>query len=127
MKDFRHCYRCKMDFSPRMMDHHLAHNHLILRCQVCAAPMLRMGVTRSPLARAQFCSSECFGEAERRGLCVGCSAAPNGAFRLGACPACRRYGHYVIPAITAVADQLKAIRRARYLPRPYQRRERLPA
>lgn len=127
MKDFRHCYRCKMDFSPRMMEHHLEHNHLILRCQRCAAPLLRMGLTRSPIDRAQFCSSECLAEADRRGLCIGCGAVPNSPFRFGACLECRRHGHYIIPAITAVADQLKAIRRARYLPRPYQRRERLTA
>lgn len=127
MKDWRHCYRCNLDFSPKMMDHHLEYNHLICRCQLCSAPMLRMGLSRSPVDRAQFCSSECMATAEQLRLCIGCCAIPNAKFMHGACADCRQYGHYVIPAITAVADQLKAIRRARYLPRPYQRRERLPA
>ena len=127
MKDSKHCFGCRIDLSPHMMRYHLENDHMIVPCQFCTGPLLRMGLSRSPLDRAQFCSSACMNEAEERGLCIGCSIPPDTTFRHGACARCRRYGHYRIPAITEVTDQLRAIRRARLLPLPYQRRERRPA
>jgi hypothetical protein len=125
MKTLEHCLPCNLDFSPRMLRFHLEGKHLILRCQVCRRLIWRLGLARTKLLRAQFCSPECLAEAERRKLCLGCSRAPDATFRHDACKRCRGRGYGVIREIVTVNEELRAIRRARVLPLPYQRR--LPA
>lgn len=120
----KHCFRCALDFTPRMMAFHLSHGHLILHCQLCRTPLERLGVYRDNHLRGQFCSSPCKEEAERRGLCYACSKEPDDTFKRGACVRCRRERFNVSRQIKAVNGTLGAIHRAGYLPPVYHRIDR---
>jgi hypothetical protein len=121
IKASEYCFRCALDFTPRMMAFHLAHGHLILHCQLCRTPLERLGISRASKIRGQFCSSSCKEEAELRGLCIACSKEPDGTFKLGACIRCRRAYFNVSRQIRAVNGTLGAIHRATILPGVYHR------
>lgn len=120
----KHCFRCSLDFTPRMMAFHLSHGHLTLHCQLCRMPLERLGIYRDNLLRGQFCSSSCKEEAACRGLCYACSKEPDDTFKRGACVRCRRSRFNVSRQINAVNGTLAAIHRAAYLPAAYERCDR---
>jgi hypothetical protein len=124
LKGSKYCFRCALDFSPRMMAFHLSHAHLILHCQLCRTPLERLGISRASKIRGQFCSSSCKEEAEIRGLCIACSKEPDGTFKHGACLRCRRAYFNVSRQILEVNGVLGAICRAEVLPAVYQRCDR---
>lgn len=124
LKGSEYCFRCALDFTPRMMAFHLSHGHLILHCQLCRTPLERLGIYRDNHLRGQFCSSSCKAEAERRGLCTACSKEPDDTFKRGACLRCRRERFNVLRQIKAVNGTLGAIHRAGYLPPAYHRTDR---
>jgi hypothetical protein len=124
IKASEYCFRCALDFTPRMRAFHLSHGHLILTCQLCRTPLEHLGISRDNLLQGQFCSSSCKAEAERRGLCTACSKEPDGTFKRGACVRCRRERWSVRRQIRTVNGTLGAIRRAAFLPGVYHRCDR---
>lgn len=124
LKGSKYCFRCALDFTPRMMAFHLSHGHLILHCQLCRIPLDRLGIYRDNHLRGQFCSYSCKAEAERRGLCYACSKEPDDTFKRGACLRCRRERFNVSRQIRAVNGTLGAIHRASFLPAVYERCDR---
>lgn len=47
----KRCYPCRIDLSPRMMAFHVELAHLVLRCQLRAAVIQRLGISRNRLRR----------------------------------------------------------------------------
>jgi hypothetical protein len=118
----KHCSRCRVDFHPAMFQYHLDHGHVILTCQVCGSPIRRLGIARDRRVKGQFCSEACKRDAGTRGLCLSCSKSPPGTFKEGVCQPCRSRAGLLKREVDGVLDSLRAIRRAEFLPRPYQRR-----
>lgn len=121
MNDLQRCYRCRLDLSPEMLYVHRALGHRLLQCQVCRIPLIRPGVSRRVTTPNQFCSPSCMLEAERRGLCTACSREPDASFVRGRCLDCRSARSKVIREVRGVTEAIAAMRRARYVPRPYRR------
>lgn len=119
-----HCSQCRISLSQRMMAFHIAHSHLVLRCQLCASLVQRLGISRDPAIRGQYCSLSCKEQAEERALCVACSREPDGTFKNATCLRCRRSFVSVRDQLGQVAGVLSAIDRAQVLPLAYQRLKR---
>lgn len=118
-----HCAPCGLEFTPRMMAFHTSWGHLVLKCQLCQSPVLRLGLRRNCDARAQYCSAFCLAKAESRGLCRVCSKDPDNSFRQRVCRTCRHLSRSTVLEIREVNGALSAIERARFLPRHYERRD----